>query len=202
LKTTYIQICGGIATGKTTLANCLAATGIPAVFENFRSNPFWEAFYLDPAGNAFETEITFLLQHYHQVKTELASGSNFVCDFSFILDLAYSEVTLDDNARKVFVTVYEEALKRVPLPAPLVHLYCDVDIQLRRIRRRGRRQEQAISRDYLSELDKALEAVITYCESSVSIVRIDSGRVDFAHDFEIKRMVSEQIMAAMNTSKI
>ena len=31
-------------------------------------NPFWEAFYTDPSAYTFETEITFLLQHYHFAK--------------------------------------------------------------------------------------------------------------------------------------
>ena len=201
MKTHYIQISGGIATGKTTLANCLSAAGIPAIFENFRSNPFWEAFYLDPVGNAFETEITFLLQHFHQVKTALASGLDFICDFSFILDRAYSEVTLDDNARQVFAAVYEEALKRVPSPELLVHLYCDVDIQLQRIRQRGRKQEKAISHDYLSELDRALEINIDRWAKSLPVIRLDSGQVDFAHNPATKKAISEQILSALNTRK-
>ena len=64
-----IEICGGIASGKTTLANLLARSNIDPILEDFQTNLFWRAFYADPAGTAFETEITFLLQHYHQIKT-------------------------------------------------------------------------------------------------------------------------------------
>ena len=39
----------------------------PAVFTDILFGlEFYEAFYEDPRGNAFETEVCFLLQHYHQ----------------------------------------------------------------------------------------------------------------------------------------
>ncbi|HRP37690.1 MAG TPA: deoxynucleoside kinase, partial [Candidatus Dojkabacteria bacterium] len=47
-----IEICGGIASGKTTLANLLARLDIEPILENFQTNPFWQAFYNDPAGTA------------------------------------------------------------------------------------------------------------------------------------------------------
>lgn len=64
-----IEICGGIASGKTTLAKLLEENGIgKAIYENFEKNPFWEAFYKNPSKYAFETEIAFTLQHYHEIK--------------------------------------------------------------------------------------------------------------------------------------
>jgi deoxyadenosine/deoxycytidine kinase len=56
-----IEIAGGIASGKTTLARLLRKVGLQAIHEQFRKNPFFTAFYEDPGYTAFETEITFLL---------------------------------------------------------------------------------------------------------------------------------------------
>ncbi len=43
-----IEICGGIAAGKTTFAMLMHNNKIDTVFEDFRMNPFWQAFYLNP----------------------------------------------------------------------------------------------------------------------------------------------------------
>ena len=50
-----IEICGGIASGKTTFAVLLNSLGYDPVYENFQSNPFWEAFYTVPEKYNFET---------------------------------------------------------------------------------------------------------------------------------------------------
>ncbi len=92
-----IEVCGGIASGKTTLANLLHKLDIPSTLENFAANPFMQQFYADPIKTAFETEITFLLQHYHQTKIAANLNKRFVCDFSFLLDLAYARVTLNSS---------------------------------------------------------------------------------------------------------
>ena len=64
-----IEICGGIASGKTSLAKLLEEHTIGTViYEDFKVNPFWEAFYNNPGEYIFETELTFTLQHYHEIK--------------------------------------------------------------------------------------------------------------------------------------
>jgi deoxyadenosine/deoxycytidine kinase len=47
-RASRIEICGGIASGKTTLAVLMQRSGYSAVFENFTLNPFIENFYSDP----------------------------------------------------------------------------------------------------------------------------------------------------------
>src|SRR5258708_34419241 len=89
-----IEVCGVIASGKTSVATALQDM-IHAEFEEFSKNPFFEAFYQDPSRNAFETELTFALQHYHQIKVS-ASDVPAVCfDFSPELDLAYANLNLE-----------------------------------------------------------------------------------------------------------
>jgi deoxyadenosine/deoxycytidine kinase len=64
-----IEITGIIAAGKTTLARALADAGFAyGVFESFANNPFYDAFYRNPYRCSFETEVTFLLQHYHDAR--------------------------------------------------------------------------------------------------------------------------------------
>jgi hypothetical protein len=106
-----IEVRGGIASGKTTLATLLQHAGIDTALENFQTNPFWEASYRDPIRHALETEVTFLLQHYHQIKVSGATAKVFARDFSLLLDLAYANVTLHGSKRQTFLAVYKEVVK-------------------------------------------------------------------------------------------
>src|SRR5581483_8472769 len=86
----HIAIEGCIGVGKTTLATKLAAfRKSTLILEEFEKNPFLGAFYHDPAGNVFETEVQFLLVHYHQLKTLSGSVQESITDFTFAKDLIY-----------------------------------------------------------------------------------------------------------------
>ena len=73
-----------MACGETTLVGLFENEKAITLFEDFKANPFWEQFYVDPERFAFETEITFLLQHYSQIKAASGSKEAIVCDFSLL----------------------------------------------------------------------------------------------------------------------
>lgn len=188
-----IEVCGGIASGKTTLTQLLSQLEIPSVFESFQSNPFWKAFYADPIGTAFETEITFLLQHYHEIKTAAKQNKPFTCDFSPLLDLAYAKVTLDDRKREAFTAVYREIQTELPAPNLVIQLVCDPEVEIDRIKRRGRDVEQSITVDYLAALDQALAEVLRDEAKPLNILTLDSATIDFAHDEAGRQTVIEAV---------
>ena len=134
-----VEICGGIASGKTTLANIFLKRGYIGVLEDFKKNPFWSSFYQNPKEHAFETEITFLLQHYYDIKTVGKDGSQIViCDFSLVLDRAYADVNLQGARLRAFDAVYEVVSNELPGPALIANLECSGREELCRIRRRAR----------------------------------------------------------------
>ena len=190
-----VEICGGIASGKTTLASVLNGCGFDAVFEDFRANPFWEAFYADPASYAFETEVTFLLQHYHGVKKTAESSRLFVCDFSFVLDRAYVDVTLRDAKRRTFLTVFDEVHRELGKPGLLLHLRCSAETELARIRQRARATERSISIEYLDSLNDAVERYANAAAATVRTLCIDSDRQNFATDELTRRDVAKMVRA-------
>ena len=108
-----IEVCGGIASGKTTFASLLSQLGFDPIYESFQSNPFWEAFYTVPVKYNFETEVCFMLQHYHQIKRQDPKGKKLACDYSFLLDIAYAQMGLKGSKLKAFMTVYEEIAKEL-----------------------------------------------------------------------------------------
>lgn len=188
-----IEVCGGIASGKTTLAALLAKLDIRPIFENFQANPFLHAFYADPINTAFETEISFLLQHYHETKTAWKLCKLFVCDFSLYLDLSYANVTLSKGKRGAFLAVYREVKRDLGMPSLIVYLKCDPVIELDRIRRRGREVERGITLSYLEQIKIQLEQVLAEQSIHNEIITINSGLVDFAHNEAAKREILHQI---------
>lgn len=178
-----VEICGGIASGKTCLAHVLRSAGYPTHFENFQHNPFYEAFYADPDGNAFETEITFLLQHYGQLKQALQGSLPNAYDFALPLDLAYSRVTLSSQDQRVFNTVFSSVIEKVRLPKVIVRLRCSERVEQERIRQRGRPAECRIALSYLEALETALDdALGSDPFASVPKVELDSEHINFVDD--------------------
>lgn len=175
----HLEICGAIASGKTTLAKFLKQLDVQPVLEDFRSNPFYELFYKDSAKYAFETEITFLLQHYNQTMRALEANRAVVCDFSPFLDLAYADVTLNRSENSAFRAVYDEVRNKLPSPIVLVHLECDTHTLLERIKKRGRSAESSITAEYLDAIKQSLALQLQQAAKTVRIVSINSSVIDF-----------------------
>jgi deoxyguanosine kinase len=189
-----IEISGGIASGKTTFAALLDRLAIEIIFEDFRQNPFWKAFYTNPGKYIFETEIAFTLIHYHQIKKQIERGSKIlVCDFSFSLDLAYGRIGLKGSQLEAFERVCSEVYKELGLPSLLVHLECDAETELARIRKRNRPEERSINLDFLDSLNKAVEKEVSILQPKCPIVTIDSSVKDFANDEATKEEMRQLI---------
>lgn len=172
-----IEICGGIAAGKTTLCDVLSARGASPIYEDFKKNPFWEVFYANPSLYAFETEVTFMLQHYSALKGA-SSSMVHVCDYSMVLDLAYADVNLSGDRLGLFESLAHELEGEVGPPDLLVRLKCPEEVLLERIHKRARGVESAISLSYLQELDRALARRVAGL--SVPVVVIDSHACNYA----------------------
>lgn len=181
-----IEICGGIASGKTTFASLFNRQNLTPLFEDFKKSPFWEAFYLNPGKYIFETEISFILLHYHQIKNGLESKQEMICDFSFLLDLAYAKIGLSGTKLKAFECVLNEIQKELPEPRLIAYLKCDAETELKRIRKRARSEESSINLEFLESLNKALQKEVAKIQGTLPIITIDSSKKDFANDERVK----------------
>lgn len=182
MKSKYIvEICGGIASGKTTFASLFENHTLKPLCENFKKSPFWEAFYCNPGKYIFETEISFILLHYHQIKNGLESKQEMICDFSFLLDLAYAKIGLSGTKLKAFECVLNEIQKELPEPRLIVYLKCDAKTELERIRKRARDEESSININFLDSLNKALHKEVEKIQDTTPVITIDSDKKDFAN---------------------
>ena len=178
-----MEVAGSIGSGKTTLVDMLAGCSVEGVYEDHTVNPFWRSFYTDPSTCAFETEITFLLQHYHFAKLAAARTDGvLLLDHSFELDMAYAELGLEGARKEIFTSIYREIRNEIGLPRALVFVTCSAEEALRRIRLRGRPFEGNVTVEFLAGLQRELERRIATIADSVPVVTIDSETTDFRKD--------------------
>jgi len=183
-----MEICGNIASGKTTLCQGVIRKGYIPIFEDFQKNPFFKDFYDDPVAYSFETEITFLLQHYHAIKKQ-KNNVLLACDYSLFLDVAYADINLAGDRYKIFIEIVEELQKEIGLPSKLIYLVCPEEILLQRIIARSREAETSITIDYLKSLCKAISLRIKEISNQVPVTTIDSNAIDFRTGIErIKKL--------------
>lgn len=178
-----IEICGNIASGKTTLCQGMTQKGYFPIFEDFQINPFFKDFYTDPVAYSFETEVTFLLQHYNLIKKQ-KSDSLLACDYSLLLDMAYADVNLAGNRLKIFFEIVTELQKELGLPYKIIHLVCPEEVLLKRIIRRSREAETSITIEYLNSLSKAILLRVKDFSSQTPVITINSHVIDFTQGVE------------------
>lgn len=200
LKAVRVEIIGNIASGKTTLANVLGEH-LTSIYENFQENPFWESFYCEPEANSFETEITFTLQHYHQIKRELAKRIIFTCDFSLTLDKTYADVTLSGRRHEIYQQLLRELVDEVGPPDILVYLVCSEELLLERIRLRERESEKSITIDYLKALSTHIDQNIQEVDGLTRIINIDSAALNFTLEGSERNSVEQMILAEVQLVK-
>lgn len=171
-----IEICGGIASGKTTLAGILEGEGFTGIYERFQDNPFLNDFYTkESCDNTFETEITFVLLHYNLIKS-CSSDRDRVCDYSPLQDYCYGISNLELREREAFLNLYRYTEHNLNPPDLIIYLKCGVECLLERIRQRGRRMEQTITKEYLKSTVASIEKVI---KDRKDVLVIESDKFNF-----------------------
>lgn len=183
-----IELCGGIASGKTTFAHALKThlTRFTTVYEDFSANTFLDDFYKDTARYAYETEISFLLQHMHQIKITQSKGVDLICDFSLEQDYAYAVSNLEPVSRHSFEEVYKEAARQIGPPDLICFLQCPSLVLAERIHARERSNEMEINVTYLDNTVRALRDRLSQQKSDVVV--IDSNQYDFRNSADMKRI--------------
>lgn len=181
MKPSYIAIEGAIGAGKTTLARKLAATlGASLVLEQPDENPFLPRFYRDPAGSAFSTQMTFLLQRAGQVEQlhqrDLFTGQ-CVADFMFDKDRLFAELTLGAADLALYTQVFERLAFELPTPDRLIYLTAPVDLLMARIAQRGRAYEVPIQPGYLDALSGTYARWFRHAVR-VPVIEVDAAQFD------------------------
>lgn len=178
IKYRNITIEGNIGVGKTTAARNLGEQlGGRLLLESFENNPFLELFYGDADRYAFQVELFFLAERYHQLSKNLL-GDIFqeytVADYLFVKSSIFSSINLNGPENELFLNLFRIMDRFMPRPDILIYLHIPAEKALENIKKRGRAYEQAIPLAYLKRIE---EGYFNYLkeENRFPIVVIDES---------------------------
>jgi len=179
----YIVVEGCIGSGKTTIAKLLAIErNSNLILEQFEDNPFLKQFYLNPSKYALETELAFVLIHYHQMFHELqqVKTGEYITDFHISKDFLFAEMNLGHEDMIIFKNLYTVLTERLPVPDVVVCLQCSDELILRRIEERKRNIETQITIQYFTKLNRLYERY--FKEIALPKVLVSMDECDFIND--------------------
>lgn len=167
-----ISLEGLPGSGKTTTAELLARTvSMDYAHERSATVPFLEDFYSDVVRYTFETELCFVLVHYHQYRDLQAST---ILDFSPVKDLVFADVNLKGREFDLFRSIYDHTSGSCPPPDFTVFLHLETDHLLERIAARGRPFEAEFEPSYLEAIGRGYLG--RYRELGQKVARVDVSR--------------------------
>ena len=202
-----IEIIAGLGTGKTSLAKLLEGKGFVHIEEAFEDNPFLKQLYEDKQQSWLEYGVTNLMIHFNQARKNIKPDTDYVFDFSTVLDRAYAQAHLDINAiSKKELKAYEHLDKVVREQAPdidlRIHLKCSPDAQKKRILSRGREYEKGVSLDFLKMMDKYTQKYISQCNDGAKVLVIDTEKYNYVDNPEHIKIVLDKIYQALDENNV
>lgn len=176
----FIAIEGCVGSGKTTVAKLLAAErNSNLILEQFEDNPFLKKFYLNPSKYALETELAFVLIHYHQVfhVPQQIKKEEYISDFHISKDIFFAEMNLNKEDLAIFQSLYSALTRRLPEPDVMVYLKCSDESILKRIKQRNQGNENSIDPEYFVKLNSRYDKY--YAEMNMPKIEVDTNGCDF-----------------------
>ncbi|MBS1845661.1 MAG: deoxynucleoside kinase [Actinobacteria bacterium] len=175
-----ISLEGLPGSGKTTTAELLAGMiGVDFAHERSADVPFLDDFYRDVERYTFETELCFVLVHYHQYRD--LQGST-ILDFSPVKDLVFADVNLAGREYELFRSIYDHTSGSCPPPDFAIFLELETKHLLERIEQRGRAYEVGFDGTYLEAVGEGYLRRFEELGDQVGRVRVlrDDTRDDVA----------------------
>lgn len=171
----FVAIEGSIASGKSTTARLVAGSlGYSLIHEQTRRHPFLNEFYSNPTKFGLETELAFLLLHYHQLHP-LSTVSSTVSDFSPVKDLVFAEMNLEGKDLEIFRYLYVSLESRLPRPDLVVFLNLSPELLQQRAVARGRPFELNIPLSYFVRLAEYYSRYMDELGVHVEVVDVSAG---------------------------
>ena len=184
----YIAIAGNIGAGKTTLVEFLRYRfGLTPFYEPNVDNPFLTAFYADMKRWAFHSQVYFLT-HKFRIHQDLAGQPGTVVqdrtiyeDAEIFAENLFRTRMLTADEYGVYRNLYEGIARTLRPPDLMIYLRAEVRTVRRRIRMRGRPEEQDLPLRYIKRLHALYEDWFERYDRGHRLV-ISVDRLDYIQD--------------------
>jgi deoxyadenosine/deoxycytidine kinase len=180
----YIAIEGVIGAGKTSLAKRIGERlSAKFIFEQFENNPFLEKFYIDRKRFAFQTQMFFLINRFKQqqeLNQEDLFSEHLVCDYIFEKDRIFAYMNLSKDELNLYESIYPLLARALRKPDLVIFLQSSTDRLVYNIKKRNRKVERALTRNYLEELSEAYNHYF-FRYNSTPLLIVNSSDIDFVN---------------------
>jgi 2-amino-4-hydroxy-6-hydroxymethyldihydropteridine diphosphokinase len=178
----YVAITGLFGVGKTRLATIAAdrlRTSHQLTVSLLQARPsdkLLQAFYQDPAGHAWGTEIEFVRLRRETLGAELSAKTKDwrISDFWFDQSMAYADVWLNESQAASFQPLFETAREDVVLPRLLVLLKAATPMALEMLRKSPRRCEASLPEAWIDRLRSVIEHLVQTRTDQPTLI-LDAG---------------------------
>ncbi|MCA9537886.1 MAG: deoxynucleoside kinase [Myxococcales bacterium] len=195
----YIAVAGNIGAGKSTLVDFLRYRfDLTPFHEPNADNPFLPAFYADMKRWSFHSQI-FFLTHKFRIHQELTNHPGTVVqdrtiyeDAEVFAENLYRTGRLTKDEHAAYRELYEAIVRTLRPPDLMIYLRAEVRTVRRRIRLRGRPEEQAIPLRYIQRLHALYEEWFDRYDRSPTLV-IPVDRLDYVQDLIARIEIIETI---------
>lgn len=199
----FIAVAGNIGAGKSTLVGFLSRTyGLRPYYEPNDTNPYLEDFYADMKRWAFHSQTYFLStkfrihQQLSQVEEAVIQDRTIYEDAEIFAENLYRQRKMSKRDYETYRALYEAIITELRPPTLMIYLRCGMRTTRRRIRERGRPEEQAIPRRYLERLQALYEEWFERYDLSDTLV-VDTDELDYLEDLVDRLDLFERIEAAV-----
>ncbi len=179
-----VGICGNIGAGKSTLIELLKKqAGYTPVYEVVEGNPYLSDFYEDMRKWAFHSQLFFLIKRFDFLKRVDSHRGVTLEDRTITEDVEIFAKNLhemgyiSDRDWTTYLELFKTFSDHLPQPVGFVYLKASVSTLVDHVKRRGRKFENEISKDYLKRLNFLYERWIKSLNSP--ILTIDCNSIDF-----------------------
>jgi len=132
----YIAVEGPIRVGKSTLARVLGERLAAQRVIEPEDNPFLNAFYEGEPGAAFQTQLTFLIRRFEQLRAlDLGPRSNktVVADYIFEKDKLFACLNLNDQELETYNRYFNCFREQLPTPDLVIYLQATPEVLKKRL---------------------------------------------------------------------
>ena len=182
----YIAVEGPIRVGKSTLANIISDRLHAQRVLEPEDNPFLRAFYDGEPGAGFQTQFSFLIARFEQLRAldvRPSSQKAIVADYIFEKDKLFACINLNDAELSVYNRYYDFFRDQLPTPELVIYLQAAPEVLKKRLKKKKAPGEKAINEEYLEEVVKAYEHFFFHYSASDLLV-VNTSEIDFVDRHE------------------
>ena len=203
-KLRHIAISGNTGSGKTALIEKLSKHyGWTPLYESVDKNPYLRDFYFDMSRWAFHLQIYFLNSRFRQINAIRQNTRPTVQDRTIYEDAhifaanLHTSGHISDRDYESYLDIFASMIGLVRPPDLLIYLKADIPRLVANIQKRGRDFENAMSLEYLKNLNEHYESWIAGYDLG-KVLTIDANVIDFVERVEDFAFIVDRVDLELN----